>query len=64
MIDHSEKLQLTYKEAAYLLSITEQALRDLVYKKRGPVTVKIGRRTFFYFKDLIAFVEEHRVVIR
>lgn len=36
------------------------ALRDLVYKGRGPVVTKIGNRTFFAVKDLERFVEDHR----
>ncbi len=36
------------------------ALQDLVYKGRGPVVTKIGRRTFFAVKDLEAFVDAHR----
>ena len=36
------------------------ALQDLVYKGRGPVATRIGRRTFFAVKDLEAFVDAHR----
>lgn len=43
-----------------MLSLSPAALRDLVYKGRGPVTVKIGRRTFFTHQDLEAFVAKHR----
>lgn len=54
------KLLLDYNEAAEALGMTRAALRDLVYKGRGPVTVKIGSRVFFWVDDLIAFVMAHR----
>lgn len=54
------KLLLDYDEAAQALSLSRAALRDLVYKGRGPAVTKIGRRTFFAVKDLEAFVERHR----
>ena len=54
------KLLLDYPGAADALSMTIGALQDLVYKGRGPVVTKIGRRTFFAVKDLEAFVDAHR----
>lgn len=54
------KLQYDYQGAAAMLSLSPAALRDLVYKGRGPATIRIGRRTFFAHKDLEAFVERHR----
>ena len=54
------KLLLDYEEAAAALSLSRAALRDLVYKGRGPVVTKIGRRTFFAVRDLEDFVEQHR----
>jgi hypothetical protein len=54
------KLLLDYDEAAAALSLSRAALRDLVYKGRGPAVTKIGRRTFFAIKDLEEFVERHR----
>lgn len=60
MAKHAHKLQYDYKGAADMLSLTPAALRDLVYKGRGPATVRIGRRTFFAHKDLEEFVERHR----
>ncbi len=56
-----DKLLLDYNEAAYRLSLSRNALRDLVYKGRGPVVTKIGRRTFFAVKDLEDFVDAHRL---
>lgn len=56
----TEKLLYDYKGAAELLSLSPAALRDLVYKGRGPVTVNIGRRTFFAYTDLLSFIEKHR----
>ncbi|WP_425064111.1 hypothetical protein [Pyruvatibacter mobilis] len=40
--------------------MSQPALRDLVYKGRGPRTTKIGRRTFFARQDLNDFVETMR----
>lgn len=54
------RLLLDYNEAAKALCMTRGALRDLVYKGRGPVVVKIGNRTFFAVKDLEDFVAAHR----
>ena len=54
------KLLLDYNGAAQALSMSRAALRDLVYKGRGPVTTKIGRRTFFAVKDLEEFIDRHR----
>lgn len=62
MNENTHKLQYDYKGAAALLSLSPAALRDLVYKGRGPVTVRIGRRTFFAYKDLEAFIEQQRQV--
>ncbi len=59
-VQPNAKLLYDYAGAADQLSMSVQALRDLVYKGRGPVTTKIGRRTFFTYRDLEAFVEAHR----
>jgi hypothetical protein len=56
----SEALLLDYDGAARALSMSRPALRDLVYKGRGPRVTKIGRRTFFAVKDLKAFIDQHR----
>jgi Helix-turn-helix domain len=56
----SPVLLLDYQGAAKALSLSRAALRDLVYKGRGPRTTRIGRRTFFAVKDLEAFVDHHR----
>lgn len=53
-------LLLDYPRAAEALSLTEQALRDLVWKERGPAVTKIGRRRMFSLKDLEEFVERNR----
>ncbi len=58
--ERSIKLLLDYNAAADALSMSRGALRDLVYKGRGPVVTKIGNRTFFAIKDLEAFVDRHR----
>ena len=54
------KILLDYRGAAEALSLTEQALRDLVYKGRGPVVTKLGRRRLFAVTDLDEFVQRHR----
>ena len=56
----TQVLLLDYDGAAKALSMSRPALRDLVYKGRGPRTTKIGRRTFFAVKDLEAFIDHHR----
>jgi hypothetical protein len=43
-----------------MLGLTEQALRDLVWKNRGPVVTEIGRRRMFALADLEDFVARHR----
>ncbi|GAB5470396.1 MAG: hypothetical protein Kilf2KO_34260 [Rhodospirillales bacterium] len=53
-------LLLDYEGAARALSMSRAALRDLVYKGRGPTVTKIGRRTFFAVTDLEAFIEKRR----
>jgi hypothetical protein len=57
---NSIKLLLDYKAAADALGLTEQALRDLVWKNRGPVVTEIGRRRLFAVSDLEEFVARHR----
>lgn len=56
----SHVLLLDYDGASKALSMSRPALRDLVYKGRGPRVTKIGRRTFFAVKDLEAFIDHHR----
>lgn len=51
---------LDYDNAAALLNLTRPALRDLVYKKRGPATINIGRRTMFAYKDLEIWIDSLR----
>lgn len=58
--DGSISLLLDYKRAAQALGLTEQALRDLVWKNRGPVVTKIGRRRLFAVSDLEEFIARHR----
>lgn len=53
-------LLLDYDGAAKSLSMSRAALRDLVYKGRGPRVTKIGKRTFFAIKDLEAFIDQYR----
>ena len=53
-------LLLNYKQAAKALGFTEKALRDLVWKRRGPVVTKVGRRRMFYVDDLKEWIARHR----
>lgn len=59
----TEPLLLDYNAAAQMLSMSRQALADLVYdpKRSGPPTIKIGRRTFFSPDDLKAWIARHRI---
>ena len=59
---NSIQLLLDYKAAADALGLTEQALRDLVWKNKGPVVTEIGRRRMFALTDLQDFVAHHRRV--
>lgn len=52
----SDRLLLGFKEAAKMLSMTEQALRDLIHKGQGPETVKRGKRVCFTHEGLNAYV--------
>jgi hypothetical protein len=58
--DDPISLLLSYPRAAQALDLTEKALRDLVWKNRGPVVTKIGRRRMFALSDLEEFVARHR----
>ena len=57
---NSIQLLLDYKKAADALGLTEQALRDLVWKNKGPVVTEIGRRRMFALTDLQDFIKRHR----
>lgn len=63
---HATKpLLYTYQQAATLLGLTSvQALRDLVFRGKGPVATRIGRRVFFTPADLQEWVDSHRDVPR
>lgn len=52
----SEKLLLGYNEAASMLSMTEQALRELVHEGKGPIVVKRGERVCFTHEGLTDYV--------
>ena len=58
--DRVTPLLYDYKQAARMLGLTEQALRDLVWKNRGPVVTEVGRRRLFALSDLEDFVARHR----
>jgi len=58
--DSSVTLLSDYSRAARALSLTEQALRDLVWKGRVPIVTVIGRRRLFAVSDLEEFVNSHR----
>jgi len=58
MNDTVEPLLLTYDEAAKTLAMSTQALRDWVYKGKGPRLIRCGRRVYFRYADLEDWVEE------
>lgn len=60
MNNECRPILLNYDDAAKTLGLTRPALRDLVYKRRGPSTINIGRRTMFAYKDLEAWVDRLR----
>ena len=51
-----------YKNAAYLLSMTPVALRNLVHKGKAPAVTKIGRRVFFTRKDIKDWILQNKSV--
>jgi predicted DNA-binding transcriptional regulator AlpA len=57
-----EKELLDYQDAAYVLSITPVALRNLVHKGNAPTITKIGRRVFFSRADIKTWIEKNRVI--
>jgi len=58
MTDTMTPLLLTYDEAAKLLGMTTQALRDWVYKGKGPKLVRLGRSVRFRPAELEEWVEK------
>jgi len=48
-------LLLDYDRAADALSMTVQALRDLVYKGMGPARTFVGNKPYFAPEDLLAW---------
>lgn len=60
MNNECRPILLNYDDAAKTLGLTRPALRDLVYKGRGPTIVKLNKRTMFAYKDLEAWVDQHR----
>ncbi|WP_306142616.1 AlpA family transcriptional regulator [Roseibium sp. MMSF_3412] len=54
----NERMLLNFSEAAKLLSMSEQALRDLVHKGQGPKPVKRGKRTCFTQEAMRRYVDE------
>ena len=58
MTDPTQKLLWNYPETALSLSLTEQALRDLVFKGGGPPYTRIGRRVMFRPEDVKAWVDK------
>lgn len=60
MENKKQKLMYDYEGAAFLLSMTRNALRDLVYRGRAPKSIKLGTRTFFAHKDIEEWIETLR----
>ena len=51
-----ERLLLNIEEAAELLSMSSQALRDLIHKGQGPSITRRGKRTCFTISALEHYV--------
>ena len=60
-LDHN-RLLYRYAEAAQLLGFSEQALRDLVYKHRGPPRFQNGRVVRFAHSDLLEWIARNREI--
>lgn len=58
MIDIEEKLLWTVKETAQRLSMSEQALRDILYKGGGPKVTRNGRSVYFRPCDVHTWVND------
>lgn len=51
-----------FKKLAKFLGITETALRQRRYRKQIPEPFRIGRRLYWQWKDIEAWIEEQRRV--
>lgn len=57
----TKRILYPYEEASELLGLPSvQALRDLVFKGRGPTPTRIGRRVLFTYADLENWALSHR----
>lgn len=54
----TDRLLLNFREAAMLLSMSEQSLRDLVHKGQGPENVRRGKRVCFTQEGLRKYVDK------
>jgi predicted DNA-binding transcriptional regulator AlpA len=55
------RLLYRYPEATNLLGFSEQGLRDLVWKRRGPAVIRVGSRSVrFAHSDLLDWIARNR----
>jgi DNA-binding transcriptional MerR regulator len=55
------RIPLTDVEAAEIMGLAVQTLRNWRQKRKGPPYYKLGRRIVYYEEDLIAYIEKFRI---
>ncbi|UCE07462.1 MAG: helix-turn-helix domain-containing protein [bacterium] len=55
------KEMLNDLEAARLLGLRPQTLRNWRHKQRGPSYIKLGRRVVYKLSDLSEYLTKHRI---
>lgn len=49
------------KQVAEALQLSEEALKQLRYRRRGPRYVKVGSRVYYRWSDVQAYFDKHGV---
>jgi predicted DNA-binding transcriptional regulator AlpA len=50
------------KETARILGVSVQTLRNWRHLRKGPPYVKLGRAVRYQNRDVVEYVEKHRIV--
>lgn len=61
MIDTKASEFLNDVQAAALINYSPKTLRNYRHARRGPTYHKIGKKILYRRKDLLAWVEKHRI---